>query len=311
GYFAEAGSFLWIILLSFTLQTMDAATFVGYWNLAVSLISAFLIATTMARPIFPAISEAYIKEQKELVQQYCNKAANWFFLWAFFALGIYIAFGEHILMFISGENWKISGQIIRVIAPATFIKFGNEYLIGILNAMGKPKKVMIGTALKIPVMVGLFVLIGAISITIPGYGYIITTENFGFYASVYFLMELVFCIYLLRQIKGTVKLKIPKHFWIIPACACIIAIFIPAWIFWRVDRSNLGLVLMLVLYVVFYSWSYQWLGGIDDEDFVDLEDSLKNFMFNKLAEILVKIARWFAKLSPLYGKFSSKENNLK
>jgi O-antigen/teichoic acid export membrane protein len=314
-YFSEAGSFLWIILLTLTLQgpNINPAEFIGYWNLAASLVSIFLIATSMTRPIFPAISDAFIKEQRDLIQQYCNQAAKWFFRWAIFILGLYIGFGEHILIIVSGESWKLSGQIMRVIAPAAFIKFGNEYLIGILNATGKPKKVMIGTLLKIPVMVIMFLIIGTYSIVV--YDYSVTTETYGFYATIYFIIELVFCIYLLKQIKETVNLKIAKNIWIIPTIACIVSMILPGFIFWRIwtvpERGIMNLILMVLIYIVFYVFTFLWLGGADRSDFEDLELSLKNFMPDLLAKWLVIISHWLAKLSPLYNRFNTEEDTKK
>jgi len=280
--------------------------------------SIFLITTTMTRPIFPAISEAYIKEQKDLIQQYCDRAAKWFYRWAILILGIYIFFGEHILILISGkaEVWKISGQIVRVIAPAYFLKFGNEYLIGILNAIGKPNRVLIGTAIKIPVMIVLFLLIPVeIQIFSPIVemilGQPLSNDNFGLYATIFFMIELVFAIYLLVSIKQHLRLKISKQIWIKPTISCILGMILPAFIFWRLNRGILSLLLTVFLFIFSYYLIFMWMDGMEESDWIELEISLKGFMKDRFAEFLVKIAKATSKISPLIYYAKRKEDRNK
>jgi O-antigen/teichoic acid export membrane protein len=300
GYFAEAGSLLWMILLSIFWTKSNPAEFIGFWNLAASTTSIFLVASTLNRPVFPAISEAYIKKEHKLIRQYCITSGKWFFVWAWFALGIYIAWGEEILRFISGDQWILSGQIVRVIAPAVFGRFGNEYLIGILNAIGKPKHVMKGTALKIPVMV-----LGAI-LFFP-------TQRYGYYALVYALMELTFFIYLLRQMQPILHVRMPSWIYIIPGIACGVAMLVPSLLYFSIlakTSTLVTLIVMLLMYAAIFFFVFVWMGGIEAKDFDDYQESFKAFFKkDEDAVIFVRRFRKMAKISFLYGKFTSEQSD--
>ncbi|MBD3353190.1 MAG: hypothetical protein GF364_17050 [Candidatus Lokiarchaeota archaeon] len=295
GQLAEIGCFLWILILKINIGNPEAV--LGYWEQALISVGLFSLSTNLVQPMFPAISEAYAKNDNSLIQKYWVSSMKWYFLWSFYAFGSYVGWGELFVVTFSGETWRKAGVLAALISPALFIRNGNEYLMNVANGINQPKHVMIGTALRIPIL-----LIG---------GFFLFRDHVYIGMSIVFLLiEVVFFIYLLWQIKKKIVVTTPLWTFFVPLVACIGAFVSVELItmFINVPETIWGYLLCVIPYSLIFFVLFILLGGYESSDYEDFEKSLKTVLKSEdKARKIIKGLQKFARISPLYDKFAQNQ----
>ena len=210
-YIADQSQFLWLLFVQLFLPNPEAI--IGYWVLAAGSDGILAMASDISGPIFPAMAEAFGKKDLALCESYWLTVMKWFTLFSGFGLFFYLGWSNIYITALSGDAWAESGYILLLITPAIFIRKANDTFTGILQGINAPHDVLIGTALRIPILVfGGFILFKYWGIL----GMAITWN----------LMELVFVIYMYLRIKHILKIRTPIWLITIPFIVGLIAMLI-------------------------------------------------------------------------------------
>jgi O-antigen/teichoic acid export membrane protein len=288
---SELNSVLWVLMVNYSVSNPEQI--IGFWALAVSSMGPFYMATNITGPLFPAIASSFYKKEFALIESYWLTAIKWYLLWCVFSIGFYWGWGELMAVTVSGEVWRTAGVIMRWMALGFFFKMGNDMLSSILNAINQPKLVMIGTALKIPVLI-----IGGLFFFDTIYGMAVT----------YILMEGIFFFMMYFAIKRSLHISTPTWVIVIPWVSLVFGMLICSLLFriWALPVTILGFVISFIVFFIFYFLAFIWLGGFEVSDYTQFEGSLNMVIPNsKLPSLIVGTLRNIARISPFYGKFSS------
>ncbi len=244
----------------------------------------YLMAENLMRSILPAIAEAHGKNDLTLLQAYWNTTMKWNFLWSWFSLGFYLGGGVIYIVAFSGLPWYTAGLITIAAAPAYFFKTGNDYFVAILNALNKPHKPLIGSALKIPFLV----FGGLLLFKLPFVNVINWLVNIGLVqppstwlpsdaygiigmAITFIMIEAAFYIYAYYQIAHILHISTPAWIIIIPGILMFIGLFLMRYVMGFVLNYETNLVMqfifLFVLYSAFFFLPFIWLGGFEVKDY--------------------------------------------
>ncbi len=81
------------------------------------------------------------------------------YLFSGFGLFFYLGWSNIYITALSGDAWAESGYILLLITPQYLFRKANDTFTGILQGINAPHDVLIGTALRIPILVfGGFIL---------------------------------------------------------------------------------------------------------------------------------------------------------
>jgi len=289
--FSEVNSTLWIFLVRALMPNPE--TIVGVWVFAIGAMGPFYMASNMNMPILPSMADAYNRRDYKLIQEYWLVAIKWFSLWGLLSLGLYVGWGDILIVSMAGEAWRQAGIVCMLISPAFLFKLCNEMLCNILYGANYPKGVLISTALKIPFMV------------VAG---ILLFRDYLSMSLVFFLIEFIAFLINYNIIKNRLNIKTPNRVFLIPGLSGLISLLlvktINYFLFFRI--VVLSLIFSLIVYFIIFFLIFLLLGGFDDKDFKQFEGALEGiFKKSKIPRKFISKLRKIASKSPFYLKITS------
>jgi O-antigen/teichoic acid export membrane protein len=241
------------------------------------------------------MAEAYGKKDLALCESYWLTVMKWFTLFGGLGLFFYFGWSKLYITALSGDEWATAGDMLLFATPALFIRKANDTFSNILQGINAPHDILIGTALRIPILVlGGFIFFKYWGI----YGMAMTLN----------LMEIVYFLYMYWKIKRALKVKTPLWMVLIPFIVGFVDLLIVKSIMFFIPLTSeiLQLFISMGLYFLLYFVIYPLSGAMELNDIPLLEQSMGMLIKNKekLGKLLGFIQK-YASLSPLFARYKS------